>query len=255
MKPITIDDTQKETLIADFIKYVTDLKSNAEKITYTVTMGKVLEKNIKKPLVYFTKKASEKMAYLVQNYNKEIAWHGVVTKKDDAYTVEDILVYPQTVTSATVETDDEEYAKWMNSIDNNTFPKLRLQGHSHVNFTATPSGTDTNYYNKLLNNLSKDDYYIFFIMNKSNKYWINIYDYAQNVIFETADINIQFEAVPDPYAAWYEKSLKMITEHKCENQWAFREKEKTKTKTKNDDDYSQRDYMEEWREKYGYNRY
>lgn len=212
MRPITINETQKILLLEDFKEFLNKLRSNEESIKYTVTIGKALEKQIAKPTVFFTKLATDKMLYLVDKCDKEVAWHGLVTfdETENTYVVEDIIVYPQTATAITVTTDDSEIAKWFNSLDDETFFKIRLQGHSHVNMGVSPSGTDTTYYNQLLQNLNEDDYYIFMILNKKNSVYLNIYDYSQNVIFETTDINIQFEEEIDEYSDWYEQSMELV---------------------------------------------
>lgn len=213
MKPITLNDQQKTMLTADFIDYLDKLRTNENSITYRIDVKDMLKSKVKAPIVMFSKLANEKMKYLVENHNKEIAWHGTVTKVKKNYYITDILVYPQTVTSVTVTTDDEEYAKWLISLDDTTFNSMRLQGHSHVNMGVSPSGTDTNYYKDLLQNLGKDDYYIFMIINKKGDTFINIYDFAQNIIFEDNDIDIKIEGQSD-HANWFKESMKLIKEPK-----------------------------------------
>lgn len=212
MKLMSISTSQKSEIVKQFEEYLEKFKTNTGKLSFTTTLDKVLEKNINKPTVFFKKEALEKMEYLVNNHAKEVAWHGVVSIEEGVYVINDILVYPQTVTAATVETDDKEYATWMNAIDNDTFNKIRFQGHSHVNMATKPSSTDTTYYEKLLNNLQKGDFYIFFILNKRNDYWINIYDYTQNVIFEKDDITIVMDTIDDPLKEWFEEASKLVKE-------------------------------------------
>lgn len=248
MKIISLGEKQKEALLIDFASYINNLKTNATSIDYKIKIEKSLGKNIQKPLVYFTKVATDKMKALVNGTDKEIAWHGIIDKQKHTYIVEDILVYPQVVTSVTVNTDDEEYAKWLNAIDDVSFNKLRMQGHSHVNMGVSPSAVDTTYYNLLLNNLNKDDYYMFLILNKKNSIFINIYDYTQNIIFETEDIMVQFEET-ESYRKWYEDAMTLIKE-------TPKIKEiKTNTRTnsywdrvKKDDD----EWLTNWRQKNGY---
>lgn len=244
MKPIKINEDQKNLLLEDFKKFLDKLRSNEDKVKYDIKIDKVLEQQITKPIIFFTKLAKDKMVYLVDKCNKEVAWHGLVTfdEAENTYVIEDIIVYPQTATSTTVTTDDAEIANWFNSLDDEIFFKIRLQGHSHVNMGTSPSNTDITYYNQLLQNLGDDDYYIFMILNKKNSLFINIYDYAQNVIFETNDIIIQYEEELDPLAEWYEHSIEMVQEVKP---YYNRNKDKNGIK----DDF---DYTNWWREKYGY---
>lgn len=253
MKPISLNDEQRGIIIQDFLRYINNIRTNSEKIEYSVKLNKPLENNVVKPIIFFTKLATDKMTYLVDKCSKEVAWHGLVTKEDNVYVIEDILVYPQTVTGTTVTTDDEETAKWMNNLDDVTFNKLRLQGHSHVHMGTSPSSTDTTYYNSLLQNLSSEDYYIFMILNKKNSFFLNIYDYAQNVIFELDDITVQFEQGLDPLAEWYAKSMELVQE--------------IKPKKESKKDYGYNGYVEDykalgyetytdyWRDKYGTRHY
>ena len=128
---------------------------------------------------------------LVENIDKEIAWHGIVEKIDNTtYLIKDIIVYPQKVTGATVTTDDVELGMWYMQLPDETMNNLRFQGHSHVNMSTSPSAVDKNYYSTMVQTLRKTDFYIFMIFNKRGEHFAEIYDLAQNVLFENNDINI-----------------------------------------------------------------
>lgn len=240
MKPIKISDAQKILLLKDFKKFLDKLRSNEDKIRYDIKIDNVLEQQVEKPTVFFTKLATDKMIYLVDKCDKEIAWHGLVThdKAKNTYVIEDIIVYPQTATATTVTTDDAEIANWFNSLADEIFFKIRLQGHSHVNMSTSPSRTDITYYNQLLQNLGDDDFYIFMILNKKNNLFINIYDYSQNVIFEEKDITILYEEELDPYKEWYEQSMTMVKE--------------VRPKDKKEKEENYFEYTSWWRDRYGY---
>ena len=79
MKPIKISDAQKTLLLNDFKKFLDKLRSNEDKIKYDIKIDNILEQQIEKPTVFFTKLAKDKMVYLVDKCDKEIAWHGLVT--------------------------------------------------------------------------------------------------------------------------------------------------------------------------------
>lgn len=124
--------------------------------------------------IKYTKKAWEKMNKLVDEYECEIAWHGVCKELDDGdIEVQDILVYPQVVSAATVEMDDG-YGAWLDSLDDETFNNLRLQGHSHVRMAVFPSGVDMEHQNEIAGRLKPGQYYVFNIRNKfgDSKSWI-----------------------------------------------------------------------------------
>lgn len=126
--------------------------------------------------VKYTEQAWKDMQDLIADYDSEIGWHGVVEETEDGdYLVTDILVYPQYVTGATVEMDNEGYQKWLwdNRYDKR-FYNIKLQGHSHVNMPVFPSYTDQDHQRKVYAEMREGDYYIFTIWNKKgdHKAWI-----------------------------------------------------------------------------------
>jgi hypothetical protein len=188
MKPITISDTEKTALMDSFKKYLDELKADDGRISFSTPLVTV---TATKPTVYFTTEAYHRMMALVENIDKEIAWHGVVEKIDNqSYLVKDILVYPQKVTGATVTTDDLELGMWYMQLPDETMDNLRFQGHSHVNMPTSPSAVDKNYYADMVQTLHNDDFYIFMIFNKRGDHFAEIYDLAQNILFENNDVTI-----------------------------------------------------------------
>lgn len=165
-----------------------------------------------KPVVYIKDVANKKMRALVDNCQVEIAWHGVVRKVGSTYIIDDILVYPQTTTAVTVESNDDEYPVWLEDLSDEQFNNIRMQGHSHVNMDVSPSATDEDFYDLLTEHVK--NFYIFIIMNKRKQIWINIHDIEHNRIYESSDISIQYESVGTDYDAWYaEQYKKNITQH------------------------------------------
>lgn len=163
------------------------------KISFTKTFGNIQ----RKANLYFTEIAYLKMLTLVREFDKEVAWHGIAKRcedEEDAYIISDILVYPQEVTGATVNTDQEKYQMWLMNHDDEVFNNIRMQGHSHVNMSTTPSPVDTSLYERILEQLDDDMFYIFLIWNKRNEKTIKIYDLAKNVLFETLDITVSIRS-------------------------------------------------------------
>lgn len=149
----------------------------------------------RKATVFFSELAWVKMQTLIREFDKEVAWHGLASRgKDeskDEYYITDILVYPQKVTGVTVNTDQVKYQTWLMEHDDDVFNQIRMQGHSHVNMSTSPSGVDDTFYEKILNQLDEDMFYIFMVWNKKNEKTIKIYDMAKNVLFETNDVKIE----------------------------------------------------------------
>lgn len=158
--------------------------------------------------VHICKTAYDKMLALIDECSKEIAWHGTIERDEEkpyVFWVTDILVFPQTVTGATVTCDDTEYASWLYSDEvGDNFDKLRFHGHSHVNMGVTPSGTDENYRENLMQNVQ--DFYVFGIFNKRNDYNLVIYDVENNIMFENGDIDYYIPL--DEVETWAKEQMK-----------------------------------------------
>ena len=223
MKQIKPTKLDKIRALKAFEKYLNQYKSNSGHIRFDYDYNNSIEVDVK-PIVEFTPLAYLKMQSLVQNAKEEIGWHGLVAKADNVYKVYDIIVYPQTVTAVTVSTDEVEYANWLMSYPDEVFNDIRLHGHSHVNMGVSPSSTDTDFYNNLLNNLLDDDYYIFMIINKKNELNIWIYDSPNNIIFETKDIQVNVKIGDLELNEWYSENVKAnvkkpITRKQKERRW------------------------------------
>lgn len=156
-------------------------------------------KDIPNPKISITPVALLKMQNIVANFDKEIAWHGTVFFEDGVYIIKDIIMYPQRVTSVTVEADEESYGNWI--YENRTLiNNIRMQGHSHVNMGVSPSGTDLNYYKDLL--VHVEDFYIFLILNKSGAVHVRFYDMQNNVLFTEIPILIYHDNEHIDFKVW-----------------------------------------------------
>lgn len=209
MKPITLSQNLKNSLLKEFEEFLTKERMSDSKINFSRSIVDVIAKDTPKPIVQFTPEAWLKMYTLVQHTAIEIGWHGLVERNDNIFTIKDILLYPQKTTAVTATADDDKYPVWLMSQPDEIFNAIRFQGHSHVNMGVSPSGVDTGYYDDILQTLTKDDYYIFLIMNKRDEIFINIYDFAKNIIFEKGDI-----------------TLSIMLENQSLIDWAAAEKEK-----------------------------
>lgn len=167
-----------------FESAISKMKMFDGKFSFSKDCGKVERKTT----VWFTPTAYLKMMYIIQAFDSEVAWHGVAKRTDDGYLISDILVYPQEVSGVTVDTDQEKYAEWLLSHDDETYNNIRMQGHSHVNMPTSPSQTDLLHQEKLLSQVGDEDFYIFMIYNKSMNRTIKIYDLRDNVLFENEDV-------------------------------------------------------------------
>lgn len=180
------------------------------KINFTKTIGTVA----RKATVFFSEIAWLKMWTLITDFDKEVAWHGVATRGEDPtkdeYYITDILVYPQEVTGATVNTDQVKYQTWLMGHDDEVFNNIRMQGHSHVNMGCTPSTVDTTHQEQILDQLEDDMFYIFMIWNKRKEKTVKIYDLAKNVLFETADVTVEIMNDGTGIESWMKQAKEMV---------------------------------------------
>lgn len=206
MKLIKIEEKDKANIFNKFKNFINTEKFTDSKLKFELDFNDLIDlpTNITAK-VFFTPLAYTKILKLTSKADKEIGFHGIVERIQDSqmYLIKDIILYPQQVTSVTVETDDKEYGEWLHKkLDIETLKACRFHGHSHVNMGVTPSGTDLNWYNEILQGLKNNDYYIFFIINKSNNMFINIYDLKNNIILEKDDITIDVLLEGDTLTNW-----------------------------------------------------
>ena len=190
-RPIKITEEMATRLQAEFMSSLMSGKMFDGTVKFTKTLQ--YDKNGGKAYITFTVPAFAKMQMLIQSFESEVAWHGVAMREDgkpNSFIITDILVYPQLVAGATVNTDQEQYQTWLYGFEDEVFNNIRMQGHSHVNFGTTPSPVDTEHQGKILEQLDDDMFYIFMIWNKKLEHTIKIYDLQNNVLYENKDIVI-----------------------------------------------------------------
>lgn len=192
-KPIKLTEALIEQMKAEFAEKLAKLKLSDGHISYTRSLT-YEKKDGDGATVLFEPVAYAKMLMLLDRFSDEVAWHGLVERRDDrTFVITDILVYPQEVTGATVDTDQERYQQWILDLikqNDGTFEKMKMQGHSHVNMTTGPSSTDTSFYNSILQQLTDEDFYIFMIFNKRLEHTCMVYDMKNNVMYSNSDITV-----------------------------------------------------------------
>lgn len=218
MHPMRLTNKQIQEIMASVRKDLKTFKTihNALSINFKLPV----QERPKAKLV-IELKAWLKMSALIDECDKEIAWHGLVEKNDNIYTIKDIIIFPQTVTGTTVNSDETEYSLWLAQQPNEIFDKLRFHGHSHVNMGVNPSGVDKDYQENMIRNVQ--DFYIFSIFNKKGDNWCTIYDVKDNIVYEDTDIELH---IPTAQAeAWAKAAIKeYVTVYKAPT------KPKTKSK-------------------------
>lgn len=187
-RPIVLTEEMKQQAREDFSALLDGLKMSDGKLNYCNSFT-YKDTNA---VVWLTPEAYKKTLALVTEFSDEVGWHGTVSRSGDSeFTIEDIFVYPQEVTGSTVNTDQKEYTKWLYELDDDTFNKIRMQGHSHVNMGVSPSGVDDKHRQQILGQLEPDMFYIFMIWNKSLTVHTLVYDMARNVLYEDKDVEVR----------------------------------------------------------------
>lgn len=184
-----------------------------------LSFAKVFDVPNQKADVYFTSVAWVKMMLLLDQFEKEVGWYGVASRlgadEDNTYLISDIVVYPQVVTAATVEMDEEEYSEWLYNHDEDKYYSLFMHGHSHVRMGCTPSSTDLEHQQKIVDQLPEDGFYIFMIYNKSLQHTVSIFDMKKNIHFENKDVNIGFYDEGVDYFEFMKESRGEVRERAC----------------------------------------
>lgn len=157
----------------------------------------------KKATLLFTTTAYLKMYGLVDAFDTEVQWHGTVKRlSDTGFLIDDIVTFPHTATSATVDTDEEKYTEWLMSLDDALRCSLRLHGHSHVNMGITPSSVDDRYRINVLKGYGipqeyEDLFQVFLIANKRRELNIQIFDISNNSLYDYKDNEIDVDVITE----------------------------------------------------------
>ena len=229
MKKIYLNETEQAALVKEFADKLASARLSDGKITFTYSFDeKVEEKN--KVKLCFTAKAWLKIQSLVGGFSTEVGWHGTCEKVPGGYLVTDIIVYPQTVTGATVNTDENEYSEWKKNLSDEQDAKLRFHGHSHVSMAVNPSAVDTDHRNQVLATIPKDGFYVFVIANKSGDMSVKIYDMADNRIYDKEDVEIGVLLDDNTTAAAFIEASKELVRNKVYTTTTTDKKSQTVTK-------------------------
>lgn len=191
-RPIKVTENMVYEIMEDFQASLKDSKMFNGEVSYKkVFRWKDSSENI--AYIHFSTAAFSKMISLLMGFDTEVGWHGVVERDPDMenrFLIKDILVYPQDVDGASIDPDQIEYQNWQDTLSDDVFNRMRLHGHSHVNFSVGPSKVDTDYQEKILSQMDDNMFYIFMIWNKKMDNYAKIYDIKNNILFENEDIQM-----------------------------------------------------------------
>lgn len=218
MKLISLPNNSKELLRAALLKQIDEVLGKDKSVDKSINIKADVQALIidqyphrEKAMVQFKASAFTKLWLMVAEHTQEVAAHCLCIRdtQPGVFTIQDVLMYPQTVTAATVQATDD-YGPWLMQLDDDQFNRCKMQMHSHVNMSTTPSAVDTSFYNTLLEQVK--DFYIFMIMNKRGEMWFNIYDVANNILYENTDIEYDLLTDDgDSIVDWLDESNSLIS--------------------------------------------
>jgi len=217
-KVIKFTEELRKAVLEDFIKALDKGKCQNGEFSYT---RRIPGADGRKAKILLEPKAWEKMYMLIDHFSTEVSWHGICRRGDepDTYLVSDILVFPQRVTDATADTDQEKYAAWLLSLPREVKRQIRFHGHSHVTMPAFASGTDLGYQREILGDLSDEDFYVFMIWNKKLEFWATVFDMKTNVQFEDADISCILQGSDWDPRGFLEETDRLVTTAPAASKW------------------------------------
>ena len=191
-KPIYITSTDVESICTELRNTLSGLKCYG-----SIDIKRSFKSDDRIAMLYFTPMAWIKMTALVSRFETEVQWHGLVRRiSENEFEITDIIVPPHEVSGATVTSEYKPYIEWMDGLDDDTFNAVRFHGHSHVDMAVSPSSVDNKYRLDLVTQLPKptgddDVFYIFLIINKKHEWSAEIYDLANNALYDTSDIRME----------------------------------------------------------------
>lgn len=209
LSAVNIKDKLKNRILENLDTYLSIDKNNTYHLNVDVAdlVNEYLtEKKLEEPKLYITSTAFTKMNLLIQDTSTEIGWYGIVEPHQDinTYIITDIVVYPQIVTGATVEQDEDKMFEFEMNLTDDQVNNKRFHGHSHVNMGVTPSTTDETFYQELLSQVN--DYFIILIKNKRNEQTVRFYDIVNGVYYSNLPISIIDEQCNN-LNDWYDNML------------------------------------------------
>ena len=201
MKPIKLTEEMKLALFQEVMKKFDEqmnsygFNTTDANISVKTNFSKQAEEKV---VISYTQQAYLRMRELVQFFDSEVAWYGLVEQIDPLhYYVYDVKVCKQYVNGTKVDTEDEDMFEFFSNLTDEEAEHMHFQAHSHVNMSTSASGTDVQNQEDIMKNLSGKGFYIFQIWNKKDDISTYLYDLDNNVFYDSKDVLIDIEGVDD----------------------------------------------------------
>lgn len=197
MKPIVLNETAKEEITNKFLDELKKMFENysfskGEELVFKTSVGEKLKDKI---LIVYTPTAYLRMKTLVEEFDSEVSWFGLVRKESPKlYHVYDVIVCKQQVDGSKVDTRDEDMLEFYSNLTDEQAENMRFQAHSHVNFSTSASGTDVQNQMDIISNIpGRKGFYLFQIWNKRDEISTYLYDLDENKYYDKNDIDLEIE--------------------------------------------------------------
>jgi len=218
MKPIVMTRDAKLAILKSFVEKFEKEFSNYEfnlndtKISFSFEASEVAKDKI---TILYTQQAYLRMMALVDFYDTEVGWYGLVEKLDDRlYRVYDVKICKQYVTGSKVDTEDEDTLEFFDSLTDDEIEHMHFQAHSHVKMSTSASGTDLQNQADVIRNMGMSGFYIFQIWNKSNDINTYLYDLDNNIFYDKKDVIIEIEDDEDTISDFIASTIDLVQEKK-----------------------------------------
>lgn len=218
MKPIFMTkETEENILKSFFTKFQKEWENfknnmNETKFTFSTTISQEAKEKV---TVLYSQEAYLKMMFLVDYYDSEVAWYGLVDKLEDKlYYVYDIKICKQYVTGGKVDTEDEDTLDFFNSLTDEEADHMHFQAHSHVKMSTNASGVDLQNQTDVIRNMGKTGFYIFQIWNKTGDINTYLYDLDNNVFYDKKDVVLEVQDGDKTISTFLEETEKLVQEKK-----------------------------------------
>lgn len=141
----------------------------------------------KSPKVFISDECMVKMMCYIDSCDDEIGWLGTAYKKNDKFYIDDVMLFEQDVHGTTTEITPEgleEFGSKLLEEENGleTWNKIRVWGHSHVNMSVSASGQDDDQMETFSSNGL--DWFIRIIANKKGEMQVDVYNFESGIIYK-----------------------------------------------------------------------
>ena len=222
MKPIKMTKEAEERMLTSFFekfrKEWETFKENLNdvKFSFSTDLSEVAKEKI---LIIYSQKAYLRMQALVDFYDTEVGWYGLVERvTDKIFRVYDVKLCKQYVNGAKVDTEDEDTLEFFNSLTDDEAEHLHFQAHSHVKMSTGASGVDLQNQADVVKNMGNSGFYIFQIWNKNNDINTYLYDLDNNVFYDRKDIVLDIEDEDALISDFLDSTTDMVVEMKYQYQ-------------------------------------